>query len=71
MFDADQFIDGWSESLDWRAELKNKTMTVTEILAQLRNLETDYERQGLRDEEAEPVDWAEVEEALEEYASND
>lgn len=55
-FDAEEFIDGWSESVDWRVGLASKKFTPAELMRQLRDLDAAEPTEG--------VDWDEVESEL-------
>lgn len=43
---------------------RNDIIKKVEALTQLKNLEFDYEQQGLRDDAEAPIDWEEVESML-------
>lgn len=68
-FDAEEFIDGWSESFEWREELAAGKLTVADMLTNLKQLEEEYYKNGLREKEMTHDEWAEVEEELDRHTS--
>lgn len=65
--DAERCIDSWSPDLAWREELRTGTVTVAELIAQLKNREAAMVEQGVREDrdEDDELNWPAVERALE------